>query len=71
MKLQNLCQKRGFETTLITGPTNLNINEKINLIKVETAEEMFKATQENLPVDIAVFSAAVADFKIIKKILIR
>ena len=59
--------KRGFETTLITGPTNLNINEEINLIKVETAEEMFKATQENLPVDIAVFSAAVADFKINKK----
>ena len=59
--------KRGFETTLITGPTNLSINEKINLIKVETAEEMFKATQENLPVDIAVFSAAVADFKINKR----
>ncbi|MDC3006767.1 bifunctional phosphopantothenoylcysteine decarboxylase/phosphopantothenate--cysteine ligase CoaBC [Candidatus Pelagibacter sp.] len=59
--------KRGFETTLITGPTNLNINEEVNLIKVETAEEMFKATQESLPVDIAVFSAAVADFKIIKK----
>ena len=59
--------KRGFETTLITGPTNLNINEEVNLIKVETAEEMFKATQESLPVDIAVFSAAVADFKISKK----
>ncbi len=58
---------RGFETTLITGPTNLNIDEEINLIKVETAEEMFKATQESLPVDIAVFSAAVADFKINKK----
>ena len=59
--------KRGFETTLITGSTNLNINEEINLIKVETAEEMFKATQESLPVDIAVFSAAVADFKISKR----
>ena len=34
------------------------------LIKVETAEEMFKATQENLPTDVAIFSAAVADFKI-------
>ena len=59
--------KRGFETTLISGPTNLEINEDINLIKVETAEEMFKATQQNLPTDIAVFSAAVSDFKIIKK----
>ena len=60
---------RGFETTLITGPTNLNIDDEINLIKVETAEEMFKATQESLPVDIAVFSAAVADFKINKKFI--
>jgi phosphopantothenoylcysteine decarboxylase/phosphopantothenate--cysteine ligase len=59
--------KRGFDTTLISGPTNLEINEDINLIKVETAEEMFKATQQNLPTDIAVFSAAVSDFKIIKK----
>ena len=55
--------KRGFQTTLISGPTNLKINESINLIKVETADEMFKATQENLPTDVAIFSAAVADFK--------
>ena len=59
--------RRGFDTTLISGPTNLDIDENINLIKVETAEEMFKATQKNLPTDIAIFSAAVADFKINEK----
>ena len=59
--------KRGFDTTLISGPTNLNIDKDVNLIKVETAEEMFKATQKNLPTDIAIFSAAVADYKIDKK----
>jgi phosphopantothenoylcysteine decarboxylase/phosphopantothenate--cysteine ligase len=59
--------RRGFNTTLISGPTNLTIDEDIKLIKVETAEEMFKATQINLPTDIAVFSAAVADYKINKK----
>ncbi len=58
--------KRGFDTTLILGPTNLKISEKINVIKVETAEEMFKATQKNLPADIAIFSAAVADFRVNK-----
>jgi phosphopantothenoylcysteine decarboxylase/phosphopantothenate--cysteine ligase len=63
---KSLC-KRGFDTTLISGPTNLDINENINLIKVETAEEMFKATQKCLPTDIAIFSAAVADFKINKR----
>ena len=59
--------RRGFDTTLISGPTNLRIDENINLIKVETAEEMFKATQKNLPTDIAIFAAAVADYKISKK----
>ena len=59
--------KRGFQTTLISGPTNLQIDNNINLIKVETADEMFKATQENLPADVAIFSAAVADFKVKEK----
>ena len=66
-ELAKSLSKRGFETTLISGPTNLNIDDNINLIKVETAEEMFRATQKNLPTDIAIFSAAVADFKAQKK----
>ena len=59
--------KKGFQTTLISGPTNLKVNNNINLIKVETAHEMLKATQKNLPVDVAIFSAAVADFKVKEK----
>ena len=59
--------KRGFQTTLISGPTNLKIDSNINLIKVETADEMLKATQESLPADVAIFSAAVADFKVTDK----
>ncbi len=56
--------KNGFDTTLISGPTNLKINENINLIKVETAEEMFQATLNSLPADVAIFSAAVSDYKV-------
>ena len=56
--------KKGFNTTLISGPTNLEINNSIDLIKVETAEEMFQATLDNLPADIAIFSAAVGDYKL-------
>ncbi len=56
--------KRGFETTLISGPTNLKINNNINLIKVETAEEMFQSTLKSLPTDVAIFSAAVCDYKV-------
>ncbi len=63
--------KKGFDTTLISGPTNLEIDNEINLIKVETADEMLVATQENLPVDVAIFSAAVADFKIDKQYKIK
>ena len=56
--------KKGFETTLISGPTSLQVEKNINLIEVETTEQMFKATQNNLPVDVAIFSAAVGDYKI-------
>tara|TARA_B110000438_G_C15783274_1_gene637242 strand:- start:180 stop:1385 length:1206 start_codon:yes stop_codon:yes gene_type:complete len=56
--------KKGFDTTLISGPTNLKVNEDIKFIPVETADEMFKATQKNLPADVAIFAAAVSDFKI-------
>ena len=59
--------RNGFQTTLISGPTNLTIDNEIKLIKVETAEQMFKETQKNLPVDVAIFSAAVSDFKAIEK----
>ena len=55
--------KKGFNTTLISGPTNLKTNDDINLIKVETAEEMFQATLNSLPADVAIFSAAVGDYK--------
>ena len=59
--------RNGYQTTLISGPTNLKIDDEIKLIKVETAEQMFKETQKNLPVDVAIFAAAVADFKITEK----
>jgi phosphopantothenoylcysteine decarboxylase / phosphopantothenate---cysteine ligase len=59
--------KKGFDTTLISGPTNLKIEDDIKLIEVETADEMLLETQKNLPTNVAVFSAAVADFKINKK----
>jgi len=43
------------------------VDKNINFIKVETADQMFKATQNSLPTDVAIFSAAVADFKIKEK----
>ena len=57
-------QEFGIETTLITGPTNLSSLEGVKTIKVKSGEEMFKRTLENLPSDIAIFSAAVSDWKV-------
>ena len=54
----------GFETTLISGPTNLDPVTGVNFIKVDTAQEMFNETINNLPCDVAIFNAAVADYKI-------
>ena len=60
-------KKKGFDTTLISGPTNLSPINGINNIKVKSAKEMFDATLASLPVDVAIFSAAVADWRIINK----
>ena len=57
----------GFDTTLISGPTNLNPIKGVNLIKIKSANEMLEATLNSLPTDVAIFSSAVADFKIKNK----
>ena len=54
----------GFETTLISGQTNLDPISGLNFIKVETAQEMLDQTIKNLPADVAIFAAAVADYKV-------
>jgi len=59
--------ENGFDTTLISGPTNLNKIKGVNLIKVKSADEMLEATLNSLPTDVAIFSAAVADFKVKNK----
>ena len=66
-ELAKSLSKKGFETTLISGPTKLKASKDINFIKVETAEQMFIETQNSLPADVAIFSAAVSDFRIKNK----
>ena len=54
----------GFDTTLISGKTSIKTLDGVNFVSVETAEEMFRETLNNLPTDVAIFSAAVSDFKV-------
>jgi phosphopantothenoylcysteine decarboxylase/phosphopantothenate--cysteine ligase len=52
----------GAEVTLVTGPTSLPSPLDAKVIHVHTAEEMWKATESSLPVDVAICTAAVADW---------
>jgi phosphopantothenoylcysteine decarboxylase/phosphopantothenate--cysteine ligase len=54
---------QGAETVLISGPVSLAPPPKVKVIGVETADEMLKAVETELPADIAIFAAAVVDWK--------
>lgn len=56
--------QRGAETVLISGPTNLPAPPGVQVVAVETAGEMQRAVERELPADIAIFAAAVADWRI-------
>ncbi len=56
---------KGAQVILISGPSSFNVKMKnITLVRVETAEEMYKACHQFFDkVDVAIASAAVADYK--------
>lgn len=63
--LAEIAAKRGAHVTLILGPTLLKPqNNAINIKNVVSAAEMHQAfNEEAINLDIAIFSAAVADYK--------
>ena len=54
----------GADVTLVSGPVNLPDPLGVNTVKIETAQEMFAAVMAALPADVAVFAAAVADWRV-------
>ena len=64
--IANELVESGAEVTFITGPVDLDPPHGSNTIGVETADEMYDAVHSSLPADAAVFTAAVADWKIKK-----
>lgn len=54
----------GAKVTLVSGPVTIPDPAGVTTIHVERAEEMRDAVIERLPVDIAVFVAAVADWRV-------
>ena len=59
--------KLGIKTTLITGPSKLAPPKGIKVKKIISADEMLNEVKKTLPVDLAVCTAAVADFKPVEK----
>lgn len=53
----------GAQTVLVSGPVNLAVPPGVALMPVESAEQMLKICEGELPCDIAIFTAAVADWR--------
>ena len=54
----------GARVTLVSGPVAIADPASVTMRHVETAEEMLNACFEALPADVAVFAAAVADWRV-------
>jgi phosphopantothenoylcysteine decarboxylase / phosphopantothenate---cysteine ligase len=56
--------RRGARVILVSGPTSLEAPAAVERISIRTAEEMYRAVQENFSQSsIAIFAAAVADYR--------
>ena len=53
----------GAQVTLVSGPVAIPDPPGVHVIRVETARDMLRAVEAALPADVAVFAAAVADWR--------
>ena len=56
--------ERGIEVVFITGPADHEPRNGARIVRVESADDMLKAVEGELPADVGVFVAAVADWKV-------
>ena len=54
----------GAHVVFVTGPADVPPPDGVEVIRVETAQQMLEAVQSALPADAAVFAAAVADWRV-------
>jgi phosphopantothenoylcysteine decarboxylase / phosphopantothenate---cysteine ligase len=57
-------QAAGAEVTLVSGPVELDEPRGVTVVHVESARDMLRRVEAALPVDIAIFAAAVADWRV-------
>jgi phosphopantothenoylcysteine decarboxylase / phosphopantothenate---cysteine ligase len=53
----------GAEVILVSGPVNLPDPPGVKTVRVTTARDMLAAVEKSLPADVAIFAAAVADWR--------
>jgi phosphopantothenoylcysteine decarboxylase/phosphopantothenate--cysteine ligase len=53
----------GADVVLVSGPVNVPDPHGVSVVQVETAQQMLAAVERALPADIAIFAAAVADWR--------
>lgn len=56
--------KLGADVTLVSGPVSIADPSGVRVVRVTTAKEMLEAVEAALPADIAIFAAAVADWRV-------
>jgi phosphopantothenoylcysteine decarboxylase/phosphopantothenate--cysteine ligase len=56
----------GADVTLVSGPVNVPDPVGVKIVKIETAQDMLAAVTKALPADVAIFAAAVADWRVAK-----
>jgi len=53
----------GADVTLVSGPVNVPDPAGVTVVHIETARDMLAAVENALPADVAIFAAAVADWR--------
>ena len=54
----------GADVTLVSGPVNVPDPAGVRIVRTESARDMLAAVEAALPVDVAIFAAAVADWRV-------
>ncbi|HEV2627957.1 MAG TPA: bifunctional phosphopantothenoylcysteine decarboxylase/phosphopantothenate--cysteine ligase CoaBC [Pseudolabrys sp.] len=55
----------GAHVTLVSGPVTIPDPRGVTVVHVESARDMLKAVEDALPTDVAIFAAAVADWRVV------
>jgi len=54
----------GASVTFVTGPADVPPPADVKVVRVQSAQQMLEATQAALPAEVAIFAAAVADWRV-------